>query len=79
MSRSVDEPRLDVEVWPTAAGSLVFPLLDRVSAARRVAAVLSEVAPGSAVVLADQDVRDGLLAKGALTDPARPHDAPPPA
>jgi len=61
----MDEPRLDVEVWPTAAGSLVFPLLDRVTAARRVAAILSEVAPGSAVVLSDQEVRDELLAKGA--------------
>ncbi len=54
-----------MEVWPTRAGTLIFPALDRVSAARRVAAVMSEVAPGSAVVLADQVVRDGLLAAGA--------------
>ena len=54
-----------MEIWPTAAGALLFPALERVSAGRRVAAVMSEVAPGSAVVLADQDVRDGLLAAGA--------------
>jgi hypothetical protein len=65
MSRSLGEPELDVEVWPTRAGSLVFPRFDTVSADRRVAAVLSEVGSGSAVVLADQDVRDGLLAAGA--------------
>jgi len=65
MSRSVDEAGLDVEIWPTAAGALIFPALDRVVATRRVATVMSEVAPGSAVVLSDQDVRDGLLAEGA--------------
>lgn len=65
MSRSVDESGLGVEVWPTLAGSLVFPILDRVSADRRVAAVMSEVAAGSAVVVTIPDVRDGLLAQGA--------------
>jgi GNAT superfamily N-acetyltransferase len=65
VSRSLDEPGLDVEVWPTRAGTLIFPMLDRVSAARRVAAVMSEVAPGSAVVVSIPDVRDGLLAEGA--------------
>jgi GNAT superfamily N-acetyltransferase len=65
VSRSLDEPKLEVETWPTRAGTLIFPALDRVSAAQRVAAVMSAVEPGSAVVLADQDVRDGLLAEGA--------------
>jgi GNAT superfamily N-acetyltransferase len=65
VSRSLDESALELEVWPTLAGTLIFPVLDRVSAARRVEAVMSEIAPGSAVVVSFPDVRDGLLARGA--------------
>lgn len=65
MSPSLDESGLELEVWPTLSGSLVFPKLDRVSADLRVASVMSGVAPGSAVVVSIPAVRDGLLAHGA--------------
>jgi GNAT superfamily N-acetyltransferase len=65
VSRSLDGSGLELEVWPTLGGSLVFPILDRVTVDRRVAAVMSEVAPESAVVVSIPDVRDGLLALGA--------------
>lgn len=65
MSGSVDGAVLQVEVWPTSEGSLHFPLLDGRPAARAVDAVLAHLAPGSAVVVGDATVRDGLLACGA--------------
>lgn len=65
VSGSTGEARLQFEVWPTPEGSLIFPALDQVRAGRRVEVLMSDVAPGSAVVIDDQDVRLGLLAHGA--------------
>lgn len=65
MSSSADGSAMRVEVWPTSEGDLHFPLLDDRPPAGAVAAVLAQVAPGSAVVLGDAAVRDGLLARGA--------------
>ena len=65
MSSSADGPGLRVEVWPSSTGDLFFPLLDRMSRASGVSAVLSQVPPGSAVLIGEPAVRDGLLARGA--------------
>ncbi|MEO6606145.1 MAG: GNAT family N-acetyltransferase [Aeromicrobium sp.] len=65
VSGSPGEANLQLEVWPTPEGDLTFPAFDQVDAERRVETLMSGVAPGSAVVIEDQDVRRGLLTRGA--------------
>ena len=65
MSTGSSSAAVTVEVWPTPDGVLHFPLLTVMAAEQRVAAVLDGVAPGSAVVVSDPVVRDGLLGAGA--------------
>ncbi len=65
MGGSTGEVGLELEIWPTRAGALTFPRLDRVPVGRRIEVLMSGVAPGSRVVIDDQVVRLGLLARGA--------------
>jgi GNAT superfamily N-acetyltransferase len=65
VSHLADGTGLRVDVWPTRAGSLFFPVLGGVPNARRVELVMSCVPPGAAVVVGDSEVRHGLLARGA--------------
>lgn len=62
MSTGTDLP---IEVWPTSQGDLHFPVLDGSPSADAAASVLSQLAPGSAVVLGDVGVRDRLMESGA--------------
>jgi GNAT superfamily N-acetyltransferase len=66
VSRSVGGAEIRVEVWPSASGTLHFPFLAETSPGQRVDAVMSGIAPGSAVVVDDELLRDGLLARGAV-------------
>ena len=59
------ETHLRQEVWPTRSGALIFPALDEVPPGERAEAVMSGVAPGSAVIINDEKVRLELLARGA--------------
>ena len=65
MSHMVEGAGLHVDVWPARAGCLFFPVLDGVPNGSRVESLMSCVAPGSAVVIGDESVRDGLLERGA--------------
>jgi GNAT superfamily N-acetyltransferase len=61
----VEDAGLQVEVWPTTGGTLVFPLLEGMAEDRARDAVLAQVAPGAAVVIGNRAVRDGLEVRGA--------------
>ena len=66
MSGSVGGAGIRVEAWPSASGTLLFPSFAETSPDQRVDAVMSGMAPGSAVVVDDVPLRDGLLARGAV-------------
>ena len=65
MSSSTDGTALQVEVWPVSDGSLYFPVPDGRPPASTVKTLLSQLSPGTAVVVGEAEVRDGLLAQGA--------------
>jgi len=66
MNASAGGREIRVEAWPSASGTLLFPSFAETSPGQRVDAVMSGIAPGSAVVVDDVQLRDGLLTRGAV-------------